>query len=259
MTNDRPLKCFLSYGAVQQAEVDVILTLLQQLDVDTFTAHDIEPGQAISSAILSALRVADFVCVILSDAPLPPNIAFEAGVAIGLGKAVLALSHGASVPFDIGHGIQVLRLKAGDPSSVLPDIRRFVRHIKPRPERSLTVTAPDRTSVDTAAAELNQLRRATNAGDRGRALVDVVAHLFNQPGLELMREEAIANHERPDLFLWSDPLVAEVGGPLIIECKYYGGGLDSVLANARDALQQLQSDVENSSAGLGLLVFHHDR
>jgi hypothetical protein len=171
----------------------------------------------------------------------------------------LALSHGASVPFDVGHGIQVLRLKAGDPSSVLPDIRRFVRHIKPRPERSLTVTAPDQTSVETAAAELNQLRRATNTGDRGRAPVDVVAHLFNQPGLELMREEAIANHERPDLFLWSDPLVAEVGGPLIIECKYYGGGSGSVLANARDALQQLQSDVENSSAGLGLLVFDHDR
>jgi hypothetical protein len=137
---------------------------------------------------------------------------------------------------------------------VLPDIRRFVRHIKPRPERSLTVIAPDRTSVETAAVELNQLTRATNAGDRGRALVDVVAHLFNQPGLELMREEAIANHERPDLFLWSDPLVAEVGGPLIIECKYYGGGSASVLANARDALH-----VENSSAGLGLLVFDHDR
>jgi len=37
MTDDRPLKCFLSYGAVQRGEVDVILTLLQQLDVDTFT------------------------------------------------------------------------------------------------------------------------------------------------------------------------------------------------------------------------------
>ncbi len=27
MTDDRPLKCFLSYGAVQRGEVDVILTL----------------------------------------------------------------------------------------------------------------------------------------------------------------------------------------------------------------------------------------
>jgi hypothetical protein len=205
------------------------------------------------------LRAADFVCVILSDAPPPPNIAFEAGVAIGLGKAVLALSHGASMPFDIGHEIQVLRLKAGDPSSVLPDIRRFVRHIKPRPERPLTVTAPDQTSVETAVAELDQSRRTTNAGDRGRALVDVVAHLFDQPGLEVMREERTANHKRPDLLLWSDPLVAEVGGPLIIECKYYGGGSGSVLANARDALEELQSYVENSSAGLGLLVFDYDR
>jgi TIR domain len=258
MTNDRPLKCFLSYGPVQQAEVDAIVNLLQLLDVDIFTAHDIEPGQAFSSTILSALRAADFVCVILSDAPLSANIAFEAGLAIGLGKAVLALSQGTGVPFDIGHGVQVLRLKAGDPSSVAPDIRRFVRHVKPRPVPSPTVTSSNHASVETAAAELNRLR-TTNAPGRERALVDVVAHLFNEPGLEVMREEPIPNGQRPDLLLWSDPLVAELGGPLIIECKYYRGGSGNVVANARHALRQLQSYIEHSSAGLGLLVFDHDR
>jgi hypothetical protein len=259
MTNNRSLKCFLSYEAVQRSEVGRIVSVLQRLDVDTFAAHDLKSGQPISSAILSALRAADFVCVVLSDAAPSAHVAFEAGLAIGLGKPVLALARGAGVPFDIGQGVQVLRLKTGDLSSVLPDIRRFVRHLKPRLDSSLPLNAPDRATVETVAAELSQIRRAPSAEDRGRALVDVVTHLFEQPGLEVMREEANVNHERPDLFLWSDSLVAELGGPLIVECKYYSGGSGRVLANARHALQQLQEYVEGSSAGLGLLVFYHDR
>jgi hypothetical protein len=259
MTNGRALKCFLSYGTAEQGDADAVVAALQDLNVDTFTAHDILPGEAIAPTILGALRAADFICLVLAKEPLPANVAFEAGLAIGLGKPVLALSRQPSVPFYVGQGVQVIRLKSGDLSPALSDIRRFIRHIKPKVETSPDQPLPDRTAVEKARAELVSARRSSSPGERGRALVDVVAHLFEQPGSELLQEEITAGGDRPDFLLWSDPLVLELGGPLIVECKYYGGGSGSVLVNARDALQQLATYVERSSAGLGLLVFDHDR
>ena len=259
MTNGCALKCFLSYGAAKQAEADAVVTVLQELNVDTFAAHDILPGQAIAPTILGALRAADFICLVLAEEPPSANVAFEAGLAIGLGKPVLALSRQPSIPFDVGHGIQVVRLKSRDISPALSDIRRFVRHIKPKIETSPKPPFPDRAAVEKARAELKSARLSSSANQRGRAVVDVVAQLFDQPGIELLQEEITTGGGRPDFLLWSDPLVSELGGPLIVECKYYGGGSGSVLANARKALQQLATYVELSSAGLGLLVFDHDR
>ena len=63
--------------------------------------------------------------------------------------------------------------------------------------------------------KLAKVRDAEAARANGAcALVDVVAHLFDQPGIQLLQEETIAGGDRPDLLLWSDPLVSELGGPV---------------------------------------------
>lgn len=259
MTSGRALKCFLSYSASEQEDADAVVAALQGLDVDTFTAHDMSPGESIAPTILGALRAADFICLVLAEEPPSANVAFEAGLAIGLGKPVLALSRQPCVPFDVGQGLQVIRLKSRDLSPALSDIRRFVRHIRPKIETSSSPPLPDWTAAQKARVELMRARRSSSANERGRCLVDVVVHLFDQPGIELLQEGSTAASDRPDLLLWSDSLVSELGGPLIVECKYYRGGSGSVLLNARHALQQLATYVERSSAGLGLLVFDHDR
>jgi hypothetical protein len=46
---------------------------------------------------------------------------------------------------------------------------------------------------------------------------------------------------------------------MLIECKYYGGGSGSVLANAKHNVQQLEKYVRASEARVALLVYDHDR
>jgi hypothetical protein len=259
MENGEFLKCFLSYARRDDHLVAGVAAALQKLSVDVFTADEVLPGQAISSAILSALRAADFVCVLRSHGPHSETVAFETGVAVGLGKPVVVLTQDASLPVYADRGLHTLRLKGGDLSSVLPDLRRFVRHVKPARESEPTHATPDQFSLTAAIAELARARQVDDAVERGRALVNVVVQLFRQPNLEIIREETGADDDRPDLLLWSDSLVADFGGPLIIECKYYSAGSGSVVKNAEHTLEKLQTYVEKSSAGLGLLVFDHDR
>ena len=157
MTNGLPLKCFLGpHSAAEQADADAVVAALQDLTLTRSQRDYVLPGQAIAPTIIGALRAADFICLIWGEALRPANVTFEAGLAIGLGKPVLALSPQPGVPFDIGQGVQVIRLKSGDLSPVLSDIRRFIRHMRPKIETSPNPPLPDRTAVEKARAEARE-------------------------------------------------------------------------------------------------------
>lgn len=257
MTNERALRCFLSRSENHDATVDAVATLLHQLGIEVSVSDDFDPRQVLVFSILSTLRSVDFVCAVFTDAPPSAHMAFELGLAVGIGKPVLALSRSARVPYGIGEAIQVLRLAADDITPVLSEVRRFVRDLTPDTQSLLTLASPDRTTVGTAAAGLSQARSAGSSRKRCRALVDVVAHLFAQPETEVIRRDSIMD-DRPGLILQSDTLFTQLGGALIIACAYYRGHSGSVLAKASHTLQQLEKYVEKSSAGLGLLVLDHD-
>jgi hypothetical protein len=247
----------LSFDATLKREAERAAQVLQDLNVDTYESADLR-GQDIAQAILAAVRAADFVCLVLAERAPSPNVGFEAGLAAGLGKPVLALTFGKTVPFQVTSGVQIIRFKDEDVSSALQDIRRFLRHVRPRrdePQPTGTIDA-QRIAV---ANTLERLRQANSPGEREAGLISAVADLFERQGSEVLREDEKAKEGRPDLLVWSDPLSTDLGGPVIIECKYYKGGSGSVLANARNELGQLANYVERSHAKLGLLVFDHDR
>ncbi len=258
MSAAQPLNCFVSFSAASSHQAAQLTELLQTMEVETYRA-DVLPGQEINREILMALRAADFVCLIVGEPSPSPNVAFEAGLAIGLGKPVLTLATGPNVPFDFADGVQIVRVPGDDLASAKRDIARFVRHV--RPATNITVAPPiEAGALDWAGAELRQIRQTKAAREREGALADFVARVFEAQGSEVLREgQDEGSRARIDLLVWSDPLVAEFGGPLIVECKYYGGGSGSVLVNARYAFKQLEGYVEQSSATLGLLVFDHDR
>lgn len=254
----QPLNCFVSFSAASSHQAAQLIELLQAMEVETYRA-DLLPGQEINREILMALRAADFVCLIIGEPSPSPNIAFEAGLAIGLGKPVLALATGPNIPFDFADGVQVARVSGDDLASARRDIARFVRHVRPA---SSTTVAPsgEMRSLDWAGAELARIRQTKISGEREKALADFVARLFEEQGSEVLREEQEeGSRARIDLLVWNDPLVKDFGGPLIVECKYYAGGSGSVIVNARHAFNQLAGYVEQSSATLGILVFDHDR
>ena len=257
MSAAQALNCFVSFSAASSHHALQLTELLQSLGVETYRADLL--GHDISHEILMALRAADFICLIVGEPSLSPNVAFEAGLAIGLGKPVLTLATGPSIPFDFAEGVQVVRVLGDDVTSAKRDIARFVRHVKPR--GSISAAAPTASrSLDWAGTELAKIREVRGIREREQALVDLVARVFEQHGSEVLREaQEEGSRARIDLLIWNDPLVAEFGGSLIVECKYYGGGSGSVLVNARHAFKQLAGYVEQSSATLGLLVFDHDR
>ena len=258
MKATQPLNCFISFSAASSHHAAQLTKLLHGIEVETYRA-DLLPGQEISRQIMTALKAADFVCLIVGEPSPSPNVAFEAGLAIGLGKPVLVLATGPTIPFDFAEGVQVVRMPGDGFASVERDIVRFVRHVRPE---SSTMVAPsgETRSLDWASPELARIRQITGAREHESALVDFVARIFESYGSEVLREgQEEGSRGRIDLLVWSDPLAKELGGPLIVECKYYGGGSGSVLVNARHTFKQLAGYVAQSNATLGLLVFDHDR
>jgi hypothetical protein len=257
VTGARPLNCFISFNAAATREAARVTEILEDLGVDTYRA-DVLAGREIGPEILAAINAADFLCLIVSDSSPSPNVAFETGLAIGLGKPILALATRASIPFDFAKGVQMVRIAGGDVASVRREIERFVRHMRPGP-REPHEGGRALQSVGWAEAELDRIKQTLAAPEREDRLVDLVARLFEQQGSEVLRERQEGDHARLDLLVWNDILVSELGGPLIVECKYYGGGSGSVLVNAGHAFEQLVTYVDQSTAKLGLLIFDHDR
>ncbi|MCA1653107.1 MAG: hypothetical protein ABR588_04055 [Sphingomicrobium sp.] len=251
MSEAKPLSCFVSFSAASADMAARLTDVLQSMDVEVFRP-DLFVGQEIGREILAAIQAADFVCLIADAGLLTPNAAFESGLAIGLGKPALALTTADTVPFDLQERVQVIRVKSGDVDAARRDIARFVRHVRPR-KGGENMAALHVETEGRARAELTRLRQAKDFGQRGAELTGMVERAFKQQGAEVLREEEAGTDARVDLLVWSDPLVTELGGPLIVECKYYPGGAGSVLVNARHAFKQLAGYVQQSSAKLGLL------
>ena len=131
---------------------------------------------------------------------------------MGLGKPILALVMGASIPFDITKGVQIVRMAGGDVASVRREIERFVRHVRPV---SRTPNESNRAlrSVLWAEAELDRIQQTSAAPEREARLVDLVAQLFKQQGSEILREKQEGDHNRFDLLVWSDVLGLSWAGP----------------------------------------------
>jgi len=252
------LTCFISFSSESSEEADRLAELLQAMGVEIYRA-DLLPGREISREILTSLRTADFICLIVGGGSLSPNFAFEVGLAVGLSKPVLAFMTGAEFPFDLTGRVQILRVADGDFESAERDIARFVRHVRPGVGTAGRLPGPP-PSLEWAGAELARIREDKDTARRETELINLVARVFENSGSEVLREGQEEDvRAQIDLLVWSDPLVADLGGPLIVECKYYGGGSGSVLLNARHAFRQLAGYVEQSNAKLGLLVFDHDR
>lgn len=251
-----PLRCLISHGSHQRSQAKALTLLLEQLGIETFETSGIEPGRKIASAIEGVIGSADFICLLVDQDTSTASMFFEAGLASGLGKPVLVLLENAELPFDPPRNILSVRYGPGQLQSVLPDIRRFVRRLH-RSDPPPVQHGPDGESASRAAAELGRAR-GSGPAERSSAIVQVVIQLFKGPGVEVLVEPD-AGTDRADLLLWSDQLVEELGGPVVIECKYYGGGSGSVLVNAKHTLDRIDKYVRESSASLALLVFDHDR
>ena len=248
--------CFISYSFRYQETVNHLSLILDGLGVETVRADLVTSSATPLSEISKAIEEADFFVLVTGRTLSKSNTAFEFGLALGMSKPVLVIAMDRRPEFDFATNVHLIKVKHKDLSSVRQDIDRFIRRMVTSEQ-----TLPTReisNEYTWVKRELKNLRE-DQGGKSERHLTEFVARLFETQKAEVLRESRDKKGNQSDLYIWSDDLVAALGGPLAVECRYYRGGTGSVKSNARHALKKLTAFVETSTASLGLLVFIHDR
>jgi hypothetical protein len=86
-------KIFLSYGVPDRPWAEELAEALRSLGADVwFDQWSVHPGDNLADAIEQGLRQADFIVFVLSPETVHrPNLYFELGAAVGMGKRVAAV------------------------------------------------------------------------------------------------------------------------------------------------------------------------
>ncbi|WNG20732.1 hypothetical protein [Cystobacter fuscus] len=258
--------CFLI--AAPSSGANTVAKFLAERGIEVTWAHDLPAATAIDSELLRQLAAADFVVAIWTSTP-SPNEAFELGVAHALAKPILVLSVGSierlSLPsiFDL-RGINVVPVpELRRLTDIAPDIDRFLRHAKAPPPIVPDAPAGTRSGDLSWARKKLASIRTMKSPLRGFALEDLVSDVFRQAGADVVRtreENDVATERDADLIVWLNDVAYEVGGPILVECKSYGGGSGSVIKNLENTVMRLDKRlVEVSGASLAFVVFDHDR
>ena len=257
--NDSLRRCFLF--APRGAAADSVAHLLAERGIECLRPEDLLARGAVwSDELTRHLATADFVVAIVPPSA-PAQVAFELGLAHGLSKPALVVATGkTSVPEEL-RGLATVRIS--DLSHILevtPDIDRFLRHAKRvTSEEPATSRRQETGELSWARERLANLRGEAGA----RRVFDferLVAELLERAGAEVQLADAVRPADNGvDLILWSDDLAYEIGGPILVQCKTYHGGIGSVVKNAEHAIRRLEEVVRRSDARLGFLIFDHDR
>ena len=86
-------KVFISHTARDTEWARSFAKALQERGVSVwFDEFDVQPGESLREALESGLRTSDVLVALLdAEAPAKPNLFFELGAAIGMGKRVVAI------------------------------------------------------------------------------------------------------------------------------------------------------------------------
>jgi nucleoside 2-deoxyribosyltransferase len=253
--NDRLRRCFIV--APPGRESARIARVFTERGVECFRPEEIVAAEAVSEEILRHLASADFAVASLHGS-VAPNLAFELGVAHALRKPILIFTTNYDRIFDDLRGIYVVRAEPDGIEEAGPDIDRFLRYAKETP--AIEAHAPRRPPLGdfTWAHERVAALKSDRGPGRGLAFERLVSEVFQQAGGEVVEATADAVRQA-DLVVWLNDVAFETGGPMIVECKHFGGGSGSILLNAKHSVERLEKLVGGSDASLGLLVFSHDR
>jgi hypothetical protein len=233
--------------------------MLADRGVDAFRAEDIVPGTRITPEMLRHLEAADFVCALIGPDLGNDKVFFELGAAHQLRKPVLLLDGGG------GHSLvdlarfHIVKADLGDLAAAADAIDLFLRHARPSSEiEEERVTTPRSGDLAWAHEERAALHREHGRA-REQRLARLVGDLFRSVGAEVVATEQRAQVGPADLTVWLDDVTYDLGGPIIVECMYYGGGSGSVLMNSRHTVERLERYTRGTEARLALLVVDHDR
>jgi hypothetical protein len=216
-------------------------------------ADDIAPGP-LTGELLQHLETADFMCASANDGSAA-HVLFEIGIAHVLGKPVILFTTTYDWLFGRLRGIYVVKATIAELPSVSAEIDRFLEHAKPLRPIDDATRLRQRPNLSWAREEFEVLRRGESL-DRALRFERLVAQVFRRVGAEVVEAGRSEKNVTADLIVtWLDDVATEIGGPIIIECKY------TVQSRGRlvSAIDQIEKYIGASSAALGLVVYGYSQ
>ncbi|MBX4898844.1 restriction endonuclease [Rhizobium bangladeshense] len=247
------LRCFVSGNDI--AVVRRLVELVRSRGLEAASAAELRAGQTITNEVVRLISDADFVVVAISEGPQAAP-AFELGLAQGMGKPAFVVFVGKPT-LDLNTAYIVAIEDATKVDDVAEDFDRFVRHAGRSDRRRGSVEPGRLDSLDWAREELQALR-ASESGDRFKRFETICAKIFRAAGAEVA-EVGDDRTVGADLVVWLNDIAFELGGPTLVECKFYGGGVGSVIKNSEATVRKIEAVMNRSDAKLALLVYDHDR
>lgn len=245
MTNQ--LTCFIA--AEQGSEKSQLRRHLEERSVTCFSLDWISTSKMIGANVQSLIKRSDFVAGILSATP-SPNLAFELGLAQGLGKPLLLFAHEPStIPSDLA-SINFLPVSILESQQWSGYVDAFLKTVLP--SKSGFRRATVRPQVESTRrwreirTDYDQLLQS-----RGRSFEadfeKLVERAFKWAGFSLSRSPS------PDFgadFALTTPKLAGVFSlPILVEVKN-----NSRASLAQEAINRLSMLIQNGHGGAGLVV-----
>ena len=238
------LMCFIA--AEHSAERSLLRKQLERRGVSCYT---IDRGQSLGSSVASIvtfIQESDFIVGVFSR-PTSPNIAYEVGMAAGMGKPLLLFGDElSSVPSDLA-SFNLVKIGTLNPESWSPYLDAFLRTITPRQPVEKKSSSPN------SARRWREIR-----ADLQKIMASGIAH----PELEFEKllERAFKRANFPvssspgadfgaDFAIASPGLVKTFGLPILVEAK-----LAVKATLPRVTMQRLASLIQSRQGGAGLIV-----
>lgn len=243
------LRCFII--APVDVDTSVLRTALEQRNVRWADATAAEPGSSILDTIESAIRRADFVCVVIPQGVRATNVYFELGLARGFRKPVLLfIEPGVDIATELAP-FEYVRAAFTDHQAIAFNLDAFLEHFPRKPRGRPRIFHPMPTEINMEWAKdkvvaLEQMPR----GVAGQAFQELVASVFERTGAVVTRQPG--RPERGvDMALWLDEVQSSLGNPLLVEVKL-GRLTESKVAEVEE---QLRTYISKTRAQAGLLVY----
>ncbi len=208
---------------------------------------DMSTGPSVS--VQSLIQRSDFVAGILPPDP-SPNLAFELGLAQGLGKPLLLFANDpSSVPFDLAF-INFLPVSLLASSNWGDYVDTFLRTVHP------SKTSFRKTTIRMAAGEPRRWREIrvhyddllrNRRSSLGVDLESLVERAFKQGGFSLSKSPS--PDFGADFALTTPNLAAAFSLPILVEVKN-----NTRSSLTQDAINRLSMLIQNGRGGAGLIV-----
>lgn len=241
------LTCFLSSSA--STDTEPVRRTLAALGVTVQTMNTLPLGPDIGSALNQAILSADFVCVVFAEPSPNPTVMFEAGIAVGSQRPLLAVTTPQAtdtIALDLLKA-PVVRYTPGSEDAFRENLAAYLENVQPfTPFRTILTTNYDRL-LERALESSGNTSSVEGAKGLEKRLAEYLIgsadFVATNVALGDQEIDAIANL----------PVLGEGFNPVLFEVKHHGARTPGRIEQR--ALEQLFAKLSVTKARIGLLVY----